>query len=148
VFHGPGLQTETIDFYRRATVLVFPSVWQEPFGIPIVEAMACGLPVVSTCSGGIPEIVEHGQTGMLVARGDAEQLALAISQVIDDPVRARDGRSRSTTGARAVHLGGVGATPCRSDRERVTGAWQPERRELLEGRAAGKRPAGAHTSWG
>jgi starch synthase len=50
--------------------------------------MACGLPVVSTCSGGIPEIVEHGRTGVLVARGDAEQLALAISQVIEDPVRA------------------------------------------------------------
>jgi glycosyltransferase involved in cell wall biosynthesis len=89
VFHGPVLQTETIDFYRRATVLVFPSVWHEPFGIPTVEAMACGLPVVSTCSGGIPEIVEHGRTGMLVPRGNAEQLALAISQVIEDPARAR-----------------------------------------------------------
>ena len=45
--------------------------------------------VVATRSGGIPEIVEHGQTGMLVARGDAKELAMAISQVIDDPALAR-----------------------------------------------------------
>jgi glycosyltransferase involved in cell wall biosynthesis len=88
VFHGPVLQTETIDFYHRATVMIFPSVWPEPFGMPTAEAMACGLPVVSTHSGGIPEIVEHGRTGILVARGDAEELARAIGQVIDNPARA------------------------------------------------------------
>ena len=88
VFHGRVRQTKTIDFYRRAMVLVFPSVWHEPFGIPTVEAMACGLPVVSTYSGGIPETVEHGRTGILVARGDAEELALAIGQLIDNPARA------------------------------------------------------------
>jgi glycosyltransferase involved in cell wall biosynthesis len=88
VFHGRVRQTRTIDFYRSATVLVFPSVWHEPFGMPTVEAMACGLPVVSTFSGGIPETVEHGGTGILVARGDAEELALAIGQLIDNPARA------------------------------------------------------------
>jgi glycosyltransferase involved in cell wall biosynthesis len=88
-FHGAVLQTETIDFYHRATVLVFPSVWNEPAGLPTCESQACGLPVVSTYSGGIPEYVEDGRTGMLVARGDTEELALAISQVIDDPALAR-----------------------------------------------------------
>jgi glycosyltransferase involved in cell wall biosynthesis len=44
---------------------------------------------VTTCSGGTPEYVEDGRTGMLVARGDAGELALAISQVIDDPALAR-----------------------------------------------------------
>jgi glycosyltransferase involved in cell wall biosynthesis len=88
VFHGRVLQTETIDFYRRAAVLVFPSVWNEPSGLPTFEAQACGLPVVSTYSGGIPEYVEDGRTGMLVARGDAEELARAIGQLIDNPARA------------------------------------------------------------
>jgi glycosyltransferase involved in cell wall biosynthesis len=84
VFHGGVSNEETPDYYRQAAVLVFPSTWHEPFGIPTVEAMACGLPVVSTYSGGIPEIVEHGRTGMLVARGEPQELALAIAQVLDN----------------------------------------------------------------
>ena len=89
VFHGVIPHGETIALYRRATVMVLPSVWNEPSPLPTYEAAACGLPIVSTRSGGIPEIVEHGRTGMLVARGDVEELALAISQVIDDPALAR-----------------------------------------------------------
>jgi glycosyltransferase involved in cell wall biosynthesis len=88
-FHDPVPQTETINFYRRATVLVFPSVWNEPSGLPTFESQACGLPVVSTYSGGIPEYVEDGRTGILVARGDAKELANAISRVIDDAALAR-----------------------------------------------------------
>lgn len=89
VFHGPVSQTETIDFYRRATALIFPSVWNEPSGNSTVEAAACGLPVISTYSGGIPEYVEDGRTGLLAPRGDARKLAQAISRVIDDPALAR-----------------------------------------------------------
>jgi glycosyltransferase involved in cell wall biosynthesis len=85
VFHGAVSHAETIDFYRRATMVVFPSVWQEPSGFPTFEAQACGKPVVSTFSGGIPEYVENGRTGILVARGDAQELALAIAQVLDNP---------------------------------------------------------------
>jgi glycosyltransferase involved in cell wall biosynthesis len=89
VFHGAVTYTETIDFYRRATMLVFPSVWNEPFGMPTIEASACGLPVVSTYSGGIPEIMQDGQTGLLVERGDVRELALAISRILDNPALAR-----------------------------------------------------------
>ncbi len=89
VFHGVIPHGETIALYRRAIVMVLPSVWNEPSPLPTYEAAACGLPIVSTRSGGIPEIVEHGRTGILVARGDVEELALAISQVIDDPALAR-----------------------------------------------------------
>jgi glycosyltransferase involved in cell wall biosynthesis len=88
VFHGAIPHAETIDLYRRAAVMVIPSVWNEPSPLPAYEAAACGLAVVSTRSGGIPEIVEHGKTGILVARGDAKELATAISQVIDNPARA------------------------------------------------------------
>jgi glycosyltransferase involved in cell wall biosynthesis len=88
VFHGVIPHAETIDLYRRATVMVIPSIWNEPSPLPAYEAAACGLPIVSTRSGGIPEIVEHRRTGILVARGDAKALALAISCVIDDPLFA------------------------------------------------------------
>jgi glycosyltransferase involved in cell wall biosynthesis len=89
VFHGGVTHTDTINFYRGAAVVVVPSVWLEPFGIPTIEAMACGVPVVSTFSGGISEIVEQARTGILVARGDARAMALAISRVLDDLVLAR-----------------------------------------------------------
>jgi glycosyltransferase involved in cell wall biosynthesis len=89
VFHGSVSQTETISFYQRAAMLVYPSVWNEPSGNATVEAAACGLPIISTYSGGIPEYVEDGQTGLLVARGDAWELARAISRVLDDPALAR-----------------------------------------------------------
>jgi glycosyltransferase involved in cell wall biosynthesis len=88
VFHDGVSHKDTIDFYRRADVLVFPSVWQEPAGLPTIEAQACGKPVVSTFSGGIPEYVENGRTGILVARGDAHQLALAIAEILDNRDRA------------------------------------------------------------
>jgi glycosyltransferase involved in cell wall biosynthesis len=89
VFHGGLTQDKLADFYRHADVAVVPSVWHEPFGIPTIEAMACGVPVVATLSGGLPEIVEQGQTGILVARGDAIALARAIGQVLDNVALAR-----------------------------------------------------------
>jgi glycosyltransferase involved in cell wall biosynthesis len=89
VFHGSVSQTETISFYQHAAMLVYPSVWNEPSGNATIEAAACGLPVISTYSGGIPEYVEDGRTGLLAARGDAWELARAISRVLDDPALAR-----------------------------------------------------------
>lgn len=65
----------------------------------ITEAMACRLPVVSTTVAGIPEMVEHGRTGLLVEPGDAEALADAIAELARDPARRRAmgaaGRERS-----------------------------------------------------
>jgi glycosyltransferase involved in cell wall biosynthesis len=89
VFHGAVAYAQTIDLYRRAAVMVIPSVCNEAFSLPASEAAACGLAVVATRSGGIREVVEHGKTGILVARGDAKQLAMAISEVIDNPALAR-----------------------------------------------------------
>ena len=68
---------------------MFPSVWNEPSGLPTFEAQACGTPVVSTYSRGIPEYVSHERTGILVARGEAKEPVMAISQVLDNPALAR-----------------------------------------------------------
>jgi len=74
--------SELAEWYRRADIFVFPSLWQEPFGMPPTEAMAAGLPVVATRSGALPEIVVDGETGLLVERGDVDGLAEALLELL------------------------------------------------------------------
>jgi glycosyltransferase involved in cell wall biosynthesis len=75
------------ELYRGAGILAAPSVMQEPFGLPVVEALASGLPVVATRAGGMGELVDDGVTGRLVERGDSAALADAICEVFADPER-------------------------------------------------------------
>jgi glycosyltransferase involved in cell wall biosynthesis len=63
----------------RARALLMPILWEEPFGIVMVEAMACGTPVIGFARGAVPEVVEHGITGLL---GDTiDDLVAAVSQI-------------------------------------------------------------------
>ncbi len=71
--------------YAQAGIFVFPSVWHEPFGIPLIEAMAAGLPVVTTRGGAASEIVVDGETGLLVERGDVESLVSALCTLLSNP---------------------------------------------------------------
>lgn len=73
-----------VELYRRATLVVVPSLY-EGFGLPAAEAMACGTPVVATAAGALPEVLETGGGGILVARGDAEALAKGIAALLDHP---------------------------------------------------------------
>jgi spore coat protein SA len=83
------------ELFRKADIFCSPSVWEEPFGMVNVEALASGLPVVSTRSGGAREIFAGGG-GILVERGSAVQLADALRQLAEDPqLRARLGRQGS-----------------------------------------------------
>jgi glycosyltransferase involved in cell wall biosynthesis len=59
----------------------------ENMPISVLEAMAAGVPVVATRVGAIPEVVEHGVTGLLVAPGDARALADAIATILADPAQ-------------------------------------------------------------
>jgi spore coat protein SA len=72
--------------FRRAAIFCCPSVWNEPFGMVNVEAMATRLPVVATAVGGIPEIFEQGG-GILVPPGSAAELADAIESLARDPAK-------------------------------------------------------------
>jgi glycosyltransferase involved in cell wall biosynthesis len=78
------------DWMARAQVFCVPSVVAasgdaEGFGMVFIEAQAMGLPVVSTHSGGIPEAVRHGETGLLVREHDPQALAQAILRLLEDP---------------------------------------------------------------
>jgi glycosyltransferase involved in cell wall biosynthesis len=66
-------------------VLVLPTENQEPFARVVLEAMANGLTVISTLTGGTGEIVKHGETGLTFPAGDSAALALQIKRLVDDP---------------------------------------------------------------
>lgn len=76
--------------YRMADLLVLPSIWQESYGLPVAEAMACGVPVLATASGGVPELIEDGVTGRLVPRLDTRALTRALRDLSADPASLRN----------------------------------------------------------
>ncbi len=78
-----GFRDDVADLLRLSDLLVLPSV-DEPFGRVIIEAMATSLPVVATASGGVPEIVLDGETGLLVPTHEHEPLAEAIATILGD----------------------------------------------------------------
>jgi glycosyltransferase involved in cell wall biosynthesis len=78
---------ELVPHYHSASVFAFPSVWEEPFGMPLVEAMAAHTPVVATRGGAFPEIIGDGKSGLLVERSDVQGLANAILHLLDNPAK-------------------------------------------------------------
>jgi glycosyltransferase involved in cell wall biosynthesis len=92
-FRGARLQHEIVDAYRRASLFVLAPVMTEDGdrdGIPnvLVEAMACGVPVVSTRLSGIPELIEPGVDGLLVEPNDPGALAKAIERLLTNATLA------------------------------------------------------------
>jgi alpha-maltose-1-phosphate synthase len=79
---------DVIQLLTHAAVFACPSIY-EPLGIVNLEAMACATAVVGSRTGGIPEVVADGQTGLLVPPGDPEALADALNALLRDPDRAR-----------------------------------------------------------
>src|SRR5207244_2060061 len=84
---------EKIDLLGRACAMVFPIRWPEPFGLVMIEAMACGTPVVTTNWGAAPELVEDGVTGF---RRDAEDDLVDVIGAVGslDPAACRCDRDR------------------------------------------------------
>jgi len=75
------------DFLGNAKALLMPSIWDEPFGLVMLEAMACGTPVIGFDSGAIPEIVDHGKNGFIVNKCFK---AFEIRNVLDEEMSVRD----------------------------------------------------------
>jgi glycosyltransferase involved in cell wall biosynthesis len=89
--HGLGLLAipQLRDQYARSSIVVVPSLWQEPFGLVLLEAMASGKPVVAYRSGAVSEIVADGETGFVVERGNVEQLGQRVLDLLKNPGLAR-----------------------------------------------------------
>lgn len=87
---GPLTHPQVMAAWRGAIAGVAPSLWPEPFGQVAVEAMASGVPLVASDTGGLRDVVVHEHTGLLVAPGDPAALAAAIQRLLDDgELRAR-----------------------------------------------------------
>jgi glycosyltransferase involved in cell wall biosynthesis len=91
------------EFLGNALGLLFPINWPEPFGLVMIEAMACGAPVVAWNCGSVPEVIEHGITGFIVNSEEEALAAIARLPVLDRrKVRAAfEQRFTATTMARA-----------------------------------------------
>ena len=81
-----GVRADVADILRASDMFVLSSRW-EGNPLSVMEAMAAGLPVVSTAVGGVPELVRDRETGLLVPSEDAGALTRAVQALVDDPVR-------------------------------------------------------------
>ena len=91
---------QTLELIRRARCLVMPSNWYETFGRTIMEAFACGTPVIASDLGAMAELVEHGRTGLLYTAGDPEALAATVQRFWDSPAQG----SAMGVAARSLYL--------------------------------------------
>ena len=63
---GEVSHTEKVELLQRARTTIFPIDWEEPFGLVMIESMACGTPVIATNHGAVPEVIENGRSGIIV----------------------------------------------------------------------------------
>jgi glycosyltransferase involved in cell wall biosynthesis len=85
-YTGEIEEHEKNEFIGKARALLFPIDWPEPFGLVMIEALACGTPVIAYPGGSVPEILEHGVTGYIVSD---QQRAISAARHIDRIARRR-----------------------------------------------------------
>jgi N-acetyl-alpha-D-glucosaminyl L-malate synthase BshA len=93
-----GKQPRIVDYLCAADVLLLPSE-QESFGLAALEAMACQVPVIASRVGGVPEVVDDGETGFLSAVGDVDKMAGDAVKLLTDPKLRREMGKRARTSA-------------------------------------------------
>ncbi len=113
-FHGRLPKDALHDLIRASAVAAVPSRWYENQPLAVLEAFGCGVPVVGTDLGGLPELIEPGVDGRVVPADDPAALAAALADVAGDPQRAlamgRAGRAKAVRDfAPADHLAGLRA---------------------------------------
>ena len=106
--HLPHTDPERLAELYRAADLYVHSAREETFSLTTAEALACGTPVAAAAAGGLTEVVDDGETGLVVAPGDSAQLAAALRMLLDDP------RQRERMGSAAAK-----AARSRFDRDRM-----------------------------
>jgi glycogen synthase len=82
---GAATPDEMPEVYRKHDALIFTSKWDEPFALTPLEAMACGLPVIGTTTGGSAELFQHEKNALTYRAGDDQELAKRILQFCSDP---------------------------------------------------------------
>jgi glycosyltransferase involved in cell wall biosynthesis len=85
---------DKVELLRTSHALVFPIDWEEPFGLVMIEAMACGTPVVATRRGSVPEVLTHGQTGLIVDSLDQLPMAIELAGALDPDTIREEARER------------------------------------------------------
>jgi glycosyltransferase involved in cell wall biosynthesis len=87
-FLGEVTHGEKVELLQNARATLFPIEWEEPFGLVMIESMACGTPVIATRWGAVPEVIEHGRSGIIVDH--YRDMAGALEQADDlDPFELR-----------------------------------------------------------
>jgi glycosyltransferase involved in cell wall biosynthesis len=84
-FIGEINELQKADFLGHARALLFPICWPEPFGLVMIEAMACGTPVIALAHGSVPEIIDHGVSGFVVNSMDEAAAAANAVGTLDRP---------------------------------------------------------------
>ena len=85
---GEVSQGEKVELLQHARATLFPIEWAEPFGLVMIESMACGTPVIATRYGSVPEVIEHGRSGIIVS--DYRQMSGALEDADGlDPAELR-----------------------------------------------------------
>jgi len=133
VFLGEADAAQKRELYRKAYCLLMPLTWEEPFGLVMPEAMACGTPVIALRRGSAPELIVHGETGFVV-------------DTVDEMVRAINGVGSIKRDACRAHVARHFAPEIMADRylrvyEDVIGSRGrslTKRRELLPAQPAGQ----------
>lgn len=85
IFHGQISHAQLIDKIKKSTALIFPSLWEEPFGLTIIEAMSCGKAVIASDIGAPQEIIQSGETGFLFPPQNINELIKKIYAFMDSP---------------------------------------------------------------
>jgi glycosyltransferase involved in cell wall biosynthesis len=91
VSHG-----EKVELLQHARATLFPISWEEPFGLVMIESMACGTPVIATGWGAVPEVVDHGRTGIVVGEWREMEDVLEAADALDSNVLRREVEERFT----------------------------------------------------
>jgi glycosyltransferase involved in cell wall biosynthesis len=98
---------EKVDFLRDLSVFSVPVVYPEAFGLYLLEAMACGVPVVMPNASAFPEVVNSAECGVLVTPGSAGDLARGLQEMLDDPEREVVGKKGRRAVEERYHVGAM-----------------------------------------